>query len=161
MSDAAAGAGNLLAFLMTIRKCEGTGDSDEGYQALFGYVPGNGRIFTDFSTHPNIRTPFRQTDGTTNYSTAAGAFQEIYGTWVHLNQKLGTSDFTIATQILHASELIAEDSAMEAVLAGRLQDAIDLCSGTWASLPASHYPQPRRSFQFASAAFSTAGGILA
>jgi muramidase (phage lysozyme) len=152
--------GNLTAFLDMVAECEGTA-GDEGFGALFGYRPGRGPTFADFSTHPDVKTRFTQTDGTTNWTTAAGRFQETYSTFMRLSAKLGTTDFSPPTQILHASELIAEDGAMEDVLCGRLQSAIDKCAGTWASLPASHYPQPKRSYSFALNKFMQAGGTIA
>ncbi len=152
---------NLDAFLMTTRKCEGT-DAPDGYQALFGYRPGNGRIFDNgFARHPNIKSSFRQTDGTTNYTTAAGAYQFLFSTWTRLQAKLDLPDFSPASQDAAAAELIAEAGAMSDVKEGRLQDAIDKCAKTWASLPASTYPQPVRSYVFATEAYAEAGGTFA
>lgn len=146
---------NLDAFLKMTRACEGT-DGPNGYRTLFG-----GKLFDSFDDHPNVRTPFRQTDGSTNYSTAAGAYQENYPTFLRLSAKLGTTDFSPATQDLHAGELIAERGAMADVKEGRLQEAIDKTSGIWASLPASHYPQPKRTYLFATEAYAEAGGTFA
>jgi muramidase (phage lysozyme) len=150
---------NLSAFLSMVAACEGTGDC---YNALFGYTPSNTRVFSNnYATHPNVKMPFTQTDGTQNYSTAAGRYQILYPTFKALSTKLGTTDFSPATQDAMASELIAEDGAMSDVKNGDLQSAIDKCSRTWASLPASTYPQPMRSMAFAVAAFQSAGGQLA
>jgi muramidase (phage lysozyme) len=151
---------NLTAFLDMVAECEGTA-GDEGFRALFGYRPGRGPTFSDFSSHPNVKTKFVQTDGTVNWTTAAGRFQETFSTFMRLSAKLGTTDFSPPTQIIHASELIAEDWAMEDVLCGRLQSAIDKCAGTWASLPASHYQQPKRTYIFALNKFTQAGGQIA
>ncbi len=152
---------NVAAFLMMIRACEGTSEPD-GYQALFGYRPGNGRIFdNEFARHPNIRSSFRQTDGTTNYTTAAGAYQCLFSTWSRLQAKLGLPDYSPASQDAAATELIAEAGAMGDVKDGRLQDAIDKCSHVWASLPASNYPQPKRTYLFATNAYIEAGGTFA
>ena len=144
-----------------IAKCEGT-DGPDGYRALFGYTPSNGKVFDNgFATHPRIKTPFHDTDGNVNFSTAAGRYQEIYITFVRLSKKLGTTDFSPETQDRHALELIEEDGAMPEIQAGFLEDAIDKCAGTWASLPASHYPQPKRTYAFAEEAFTAAGGTVA
>ena len=150
---------NLSAFLSCLAACEGTGDH---YDALFGFTPANNRVFDNgYATHPNVKMQFTQTDGTQNYSTAAGRYQILYPTFRALSTKLGTSDFSPATQDAMASELIAECGAMADVKNGNLQDAIDKCSRIWASLPASTYPQPMRSMTFAVAAYQTAGGQLA
>lgn len=150
---------NVEAFLDMIAACEGTGNA---YNALFGYTPRNGKVFlNDYSTHPNIRSPFTQTDGTLNYSTAAGRYQFIYSTFKRLQTKLGTCDFCPATQDLMAQELISEAGAMADVKEGRLQAAIDKCSGIWASLPSSDYPQPKRTLAYAQNAYEEAGGVVA
>jgi muramidase (phage lysozyme) len=155
------GTTNLQAFLAMISACEGT-PGDEGYRALFGYQTWrHGPVFSNTTTHPNVRTMFNQTDGRQNFTTAAGKYQEIKGTFDRLSTKLGTTDFSPTTQDLHAAELIAECGAMDDVLCGRLQSAIDKCAGIWASLPASHYPQPTRSYTFALNAFMQADGQIA
>lgn len=152
---------NLSAFLTTIRACEGT-LGDDGYRALFGYRPGNNRLFDNgFARHPNIRFPFTQTDGVTNYTTAAGAYQFTFTTWDRLRVKLNLPDFSPASQDAAASELIAEAGAMASVKDGDLVSAIEACSGVWASLPASKYPQPVRTMAFAVASYQGAGGMLA
>ncbi len=149
---------NLAAFLDMTAVCEGTGSE---YRALFGYTPQNRRVFDDFRTHPNIKMPFTDKNDKVDYSTAAGRFQEIWPTFVRLSAKLGTTDFSPATQDAHAAELIAEAGAMADVKNGNLQAAIDKCSKIWASLPASTYPQPERSYLFATEAFLAAGGTVA
>lgn len=151
---------NMQAFLAMIRACEGTSGPD-GYRALFGYRPGNDRVFDDFAVHPDQRFPFTQTDGHINYSTAAGAYQIIWPTWVGLKAKLGLPDFSPASQDAAAVELITERSALFDVESGDLKTAIDKCSPVWASLPASTYPQPKRSFFFAQNAYLAAGGVQA
>jgi len=150
---------NVAAFLMLIRKCEGTAGPD-GYRALFGY-PAPGRTFTSFADHPRRKFPFTQTDGVVNYTTAAGAYQFIRWTWDRLQSRLKLPDFSPESQDKAAMELIADAHAMADVKAGRVQEALDKCSSIWASLPASHYPQPKRSLQYALDAYSDAGGSLA
>jgi muramidase (phage lysozyme) len=145
-----------------IRACEGT-DSPDGYRALFGYTPRNGKTFDNgFIQHPNIRGAFTQTDGTLNYSTAAGAYQFIKPTWDRAARAIGAPDFSPAWQDQAALYLIDVDAhAIEDVEAGRFNDAVNKCSGIWASLPASHYLQPKRSVQFALNAYTQAGGTVA
>jgi muramidase (phage lysozyme) len=150
---------NVLAGLSTIRSCEGT-NAPDGYRALFGY-PGVGCMFSDLSEHPNIRKRFVQTDGVENWTTAAGAYQLIFRTWDRLRLKLQLTDFTPASQDAAAIALICECGVYEALVAGQIRAFIDGCAGQWASLPASHYPQPKRTLQFAADAFELAGGVLA
>jgi len=150
-----AGRANLPAFLMTIRSCEGT-DGPDGYRTLFG-----GKLFDDFSAHPNVRASFKQTDGSLGFTTAAGAYQIIFSTWDRLRVKLRLPDFSPLSQDAAATELISEKNALADVLAGRLMDAVNKCGVVWASLPSSTYMQPRRSFQFAADAYSDAGGVIA
>lgn len=155
---------NVQAFLTMIRFCEGTAD-DNGYRALFGYTPGppgNARVFSNsYIDHPNTPFPFTQTDGVVKQSTAAGAYQIIHPTWVLVAGKLGLTDFSPASQDAVAEYLIAQRGAMADVKAGLLQRAIDRCSPVWASLPASIYPQPHRTYAYAEAKYLAAGGSLA
>jgi lysozyme len=156
-------ADNLRAGLSTIAECEGTNTPD-GYRALFGYHPTRNptRLFdNDFARHPNIRCQFTQTDGTINYTTAAGRYQIIFPTWSRLAAKLGLTDFSPQSQDLAALELIAEAGALLDLQAGDIQAFSDKCSTQWASLPASHYLQPKKTLAFAEAAFVSAGGVMA
>ena len=152
---------NEQAYLDMIAACEGT-TGDYGYRALFGYTPSNNRVFDNgYATHPNIRVPYTDLDGNQTYSTAAGRYQIIFGTFKELQAKLGTVDFTPQTQDAMALRLIAEAGAGDDVRLGQFQTAINATAGIWASLPASHYAQPKRSYDFALAAYTAAGGVLA
>lgn len=154
---------NRRAVLDMIAKCEGT-DGPDGYRALFGYHPilRADRVFDNgFARHPNIRFPFTQTDGTVNFTTAAGRYQFIFPTWETVCERIGAPDFSPAWQDEGALSEIEWHGALDDVDAGRVQDAIDKLSVVWASLPASHYPQPKRSLSFALDAFSDAGGTIA
>ena len=146
---------NMNAFLATIRCCEGTNGPD-GYRMLFG-----GDLFDSFADHPRVRVPFTQTDGKPNYSTAAGAYQFLSRTWDRMAAKLGLRDFSPASQDAAAVELIRMQGAVDDVNAGRLQVALDKCAPIWASLPASTYPQPKRTYAFAERAYLNNGGTLA
>jgi muramidase (phage lysozyme) len=152
---------NASAFLDCIAACEGTAGGD-GYRALFGYTPSNGKTFENgYIWHPNIKSSFVQTDGVTNYTTAAGRYQIIWSTWTRIAAKLNLKMFTPADQDAAALELISEAGAMGDVKDGNLQSAINKCSGVWASLPASKYPQPKRTYFFATNAYVASGGELA
>jgi len=69
--------------------------------------------------------------------------------------------FCPKAQDLMARELIAEQNAMGAIKDGDLKTAIDRLSPIWASLPSSKYPQPKRTSEFATVAFISAGGRTA
>lgn len=151
---------NRQAFLDMLAACEGTAGPD-GYRALFGYTATNGKIFDNcYIDHPGIKSPFVQTDGVLNYSTAAGRYQLILPTWRELKKKLGLVAFTPADQDAAALELIRSTGALADIDSGFLQAAMDKCARIWASLPASTYPQPKRSYAFAAAAYTEAGGII-
>ena len=151
---------NVTAFLHAIRECEGTNTPD-GYRALFGYRPGNGHTFASYAQHPNIMQPFTETDGTSNCTTAAGAYQFLYSTWRRIQTKLKLPDFSPSCQDIAAMELIAGQGAMPYVKSGNVLKAFELCAPIWASLPNSKYPQPKRSTAYALAAFIDNGGMLA
>jgi muramidase (phage lysozyme) len=143
----------LTAFDKTVNTCEGS----PGYDDLFGY-----RKFTDFSQHPNVRIQFTNSKGVVQYTTAAGYFQINFPTWVDFITACGPHDFSPSSQHECGHWLMsARAHAMDDILAGRLQSALDKCAGIWASLPASNYPQPKRDYAYAQTAFTGAGGVLA
>lgn len=132
-----------------------------GYRTLFG-----GKLFDNgYLDHPRIRAPFTQTNGELNYSTAAGRYQILAGTWDRLCKKLWPTIarpmFTPDNQDAAAIELIREAGAMDAVVSGDFRQAVDLVAPIWASMPASKYPQPVRTYQFAQNAYEAAGGLYA
>lgn len=158
-------ARNVTAFLGTLALCEVGTLEPIGYRALFGFHPTRNpsRVFTGWE-HPRIRVPFTQTDGTTNYTTAAGRYQELWRTASRLRVKLNTREaewFTPYWQDVHAMELISEQAAMAHVKAGNIERALELCAPIWASLPSARYKQPTRTLDFALTAFIDCGGALA
>jgi len=155
VGGASRGDQNLSAFLMMIRAAEGT-DGPRGYQTMFGY-----KYFSSFADHPRQKFAFKQTDGATNYTTAAGAYQFLSSTWDGLKAKLGLPDFSPASQDAGAVELIRERGALADVLAGRFEAAIKKLGAVWASLPSSMYPQGKRTMQFVKQAYEQAGGTYA
>lgn len=123
----------VAAFLQVIRFCEGT-LGDRGYQTIFGY-----RFFTSFADHPRQRIPFGS-----GYTTAAGAFQFIEGTWDDMAAKYSLPDFSPASQDAAAVGLLIRRGALDAIRVGDLDRALDLTNEEWASLPGSPYGQPTR-----------------
>lgn len=148
---AAAGNNNVQAFLMTIRKCEGTAGPD-GYRTLFG-----GKLFTSYQSHPNVKVPFGNT-----YSTAAGAYQILFRTWETLRLRLSLPDFSPASQDMAAIELIREkNGALDDVIAGHLETAVSKVRSIWASLPGAGYGQPEKSIASVKQYYLNAGGTIA
>lgn len=116
----------------------------EGVQ--FGYATGFGNTqLASLADHPRERKPFKQTNGKTNYTTAAGAYQFLEPTWDDVAGKLGLTDFGQQSQDLAAVELIRRAGALNDVMDGNFAPALKKLGKTWASLPSSPYPQPRRS----------------
>lgn len=123
--------------LDVIAKAEGV---QHGYNTIFG----NER-FGNLSAHPNVRKQFRQTDGRTNFTTAAGRYQFLKDTWDGLSRQYGLKDFSPQSQDIGAIALIMQKGALNDVLKGNYSSAIQKLGGTWASLPSSPYAQPKRS----------------
>ena len=141
---------NLNAFLTMIQYAEGTYGAN-AYRMLYG-----GQLFNSYAQHPDIAI----TKGGIT-STAAGAYQILYRTWVSVQQDLGLTDFTPASQDRAAVELIRRRGALEDVLAGRFDIAIYKCRKEWASLPGAGYGQGERSLASLVQVYQYAGGQIA
>lgn len=129
---------NVRKFFDLTSFTEGTyGRGDQGYNIGFG-----GQTFDSYAAHPNMRKTFKQTDGKTNVTTAAGKYQITKTTYDDIAPKLGITDFSPESQDRIALELMRRSGALDKVLAGDFQGAIAKASGTWASFPGSPYPQP-------------------
>lgn len=128
---------NVRKLLDVIAQAEGV---KHGYNTMFG----NER-FNNLSAHPNVRKQFKQTDGTTNYTTAAGRYQFLNPTWKTLASQYGLKDFSPRSQDLGAVALIAGRGALNDAIKGNYQSAIQKLGKEWASLPSSPYAQPKRS----------------
>ncbi len=114
-----------------------------GYNTLFG----NQRI-DNLSAHPNIKKPFKQTDGQVKYTTAAGRYQFLKDTWDGIARQYGIKDFSPQSQDFGALALLAQNGALPYVLKGDFNTAIKKSGSTWASLPTSPYAQNKRSWGF-------------
>lgn len=152
---------NTRAFLGAIRYAEGT-TGTEGYQALFGWRQGNGRIFNGFADHPRQYFNYTDLSGKTIRTSAAGAYQITATTYDLLRKKYPSfSGFSPATQDQLALALIRDVGALADVENGRLETAVRKCRKIWASLPNSDVNQPTRSIQQITAAYTKNGGALA
>lgn len=133
---------NVRHFLdVVIPGAEGT--TTHGYNTAFG----GGRI-DDLTDHPRYIKPFKQTDGKSNQTSAAGKYQFLQGTWDDAKGKLGLSDFGPENQDLAAVYLLQQNGALPDLLAGNMQGAVNKSGKTWASLPSSPYAQPKQSEGF-------------
>ena len=131
---------NVRKMLNLVAATEGV---KHGYNTLFG----NQRI-DNLNAHPNIKKSFRQTDGKTNYTTAAGRYQFLNKTWNGLARQYGFRDFGARNQDLGAVALIAQRGAINDVINGNWQGAIKKLGPEWASLPTSRYAQNKRGWDF-------------
>ncbi len=145
---------NVQAFLAMIRHFESGGD----YSILYG-----GGHFTDFSTHPDIRVPFiNPASGKSDYSTAAGAYQINYPTWLVWSAVPGApDDFSQASQDYLAVVGLQLDGALPDIIAGNFAAAVDLVSDTWASMPDSTAQQNPATLAAALSVYQNNGGMLA
>lgn len=146
-------AANVRAFLKMIRLGEGTSD-ELGYQRIFG-----GTLFKDFKDHPRKFIPFTS-NGKQLKSSAAGAYQFLARTWDGLVKQYGFPDFSPACQDEAAVALIVGRNAIDDVLQGRIEIAINKCNKEWASLPNAPYGQPTVSMKRAIAEYLANGGYM-
>lgn len=122
--------------------------SSEGVK--HGYNTGFGNSYvSDLSRHPNQIKTFRQTDGTTNTTSAFGRYQYLNRTWKGLGDKYGLpSDMSPVNQDLGAILLMMENGSLKPALAGDFKTAARRASGTWVSLPGSTAKQPKHDISF-------------
>lgn len=123
---------NLRAFMLLIRKGEGT-LGDNGYRTIVG-----GGLFDSFDDHP--RKMVRIERYKVN-SSAAGAYQFLARTWDECAKALALPDFSPRSQDAACVFLIHRRKALDAVLAGDIRRALELCCLEWASLPGAPYGQ--------------------
>lgn len=145
---------NVKAFLKVIRQAEGT-DSSQGYHMLFG-----GETFQSLNDHPN-KIVCKPSRGKKLCSTAAGAYQILYGTWIGVKSRLKLTDFSESSQDLACQQLIAGRGALDDVKNGRFDIAIQKCNKEWASLPGSPYGQPTKPMAYLKQIYTGQGGQFA
>lgn len=130
---------NVRQFLDLLSYAEGT--QGNGYRTAFG----GGRL-KSLADHPRYLKTFKQTNGKTNKTSAAGRYQFLRGTWDGLAKRYGFNDFGERNQDLGAVALLAQNGALPYVLKGDWNNAIAKSGRTWASLPTSPHPQPTKSW---------------
>lgn len=145
---------NQRAFLDMTAQSEGTaGRGDDGYNMLVN--PGG--FFDSYADHPRIVVHV----GGSLYSTAAGRYQILARTWDSVKGAIGAADFSPGNQDLAALELARRRGAADAINAGDIVTAVQLCNREWASFTGSPYNQNPHSIDQMIAWFEQAGGVLA
>lgn len=129
-------------FLDLIAHTEGT--EGNGYRTAFG----GGRL-DSLSDHPRYMKSFKQQNGKTNKTSAAGRYQFLSSTWDGVAKKYGLNDFSPRNQDLGAVALLAQNGALGSILKGDMTTAVRKSGSTWASLPTApaSYSQPTKSWQ--------------
>ncbi len=122
------------AFLKLLRWLENYPRDDDGVY----YVTYGGGTFSDASSHPN--TPHKKWGHT---STAAGAYQIVFGTWASAKRNGVAFDFMPASQDKVAWWIIGQSHAQALVCGGadRLDEAFAALSSQWSSLPGASQSQ--------------------
>ena len=158
----------VRAFLAMISVSEGTARAPDPYAVCYAYR----HTIQDFGDHPAVTGEWRGerlSDAMCRganmapgcVSTAAGRYQIIKPTWLAVKKALALPDFGAESQDAAAVYLIRRRGALEAVEAGRVAEAVELCRKEWASLPGAGYGQGERKLGELVAAFERAGGVLA
>lgn len=148
---------NLDAFLTMIAVSEGTQSiGDRGYNVVVGSTPEHPILFDSYADHPRQRIQL----GHGLFSTAAGRYQILAPIYDAYKRTLGLPDFSPASQDAIAIQLIRERGAFGDACAGRIIEAVEKCSGAWASLPGNDYGQHQNTLASLQNAFQSAGGTL-
>lgn len=154
-----AGGLNVLAFLETIKRSEGTaGKGDDGYNVLVG-----GDLFESYADHPRVavRTRF-------GWSDAAGAYQFmavipgkiVTDTWDWAHRAAGVKDFSPLSQDRVCVYLFQHLGAIDDIKAGRFEQAVAKCAKTWASFAGAGYGQHEHDVGTLRAFYLEAGGRI-
>lgn len=134
---------NVAAFLDTLAHSEIgpalLAASDDGYNVLVGSTADHPMLFKSYADHPRQLVPLPKLG---IKSTAAGRYQFLERTWDGLWQGQGRSKpFTPENQDAGCIELLRQCRAYPQIIAGNIEQAINLARGIWASLPGAGYGQ--------------------
>ena len=145
---------NLIAFLDLIAWAEGTaGKGDDGYNDIVDPAG----FFDDYSSHPHQLV---QVNARIK-STAAGRYQLLSRYYEHYKKQLGLQDFSPLSQDKIAIQQIKEQRALDDILCGRIDQAIEKTCNIWASFPGAGYKQREHSLSAMREQFWKLGGTLA
>jgi muramidase (phage lysozyme) len=140
---------NVKAFYAVVRR----GESSLGAQA-YTMISGGGS-FSDFTRHPFAGLSTKQG------GRAAGAPQFIPSTWQEIAERYSLPDFSPASQDLgYVGCLLKRSGAIEALLAGRFEEAVRICRPEWTSLPGASENNPAWNMDKARALYLDNGGKL-
>lgn len=156
---------NMPAFLAMIEYAEGTAQGGrDPYRTCYGYR----HTIQSFADHPAVTGEWAGESLASlgaayagKVSTAAGRHQIIKQTWLMCKRALSLPDFSPASQDAAAVYLIRKRGAVEAIEAGQIAEAVELCRQEWASLPGAGYGQPERKLAALLDVYERAGGYLA
>lgn len=135
--EPATNAARVRAFMQMLRYCEGTAKSN-GYSVQFNYVP-----FVPGADHP------RRVITANGYkSSAAGAYQITMATWDDFRMRKKYAgmmpDFLPASQDRCCWAIMDSHGALPLIRENKIEEAINILGGRWASLPSSKAGQPKR-----------------
>jgi muramidase (phage lysozyme) len=140
---------NVKAFYAVVRRGESS-LGPEAYTMVNGGPP-----ITDFSKHPYEGLSTKQG------GRAAGAPQFIPSTWQEIAERYSLPDFSPASQDLgYVGCLLKRSGAIEALLAGRFEEAVRICRPEWTSLPGAAENNPAWNMDKARALYLDNGGKL-
>jgi muramidase (phage lysozyme) len=154
---------NVQAFARCVRSAESNNrDDGSAYRTIYG-----GGLVDDLSCHPRIakQSPW-------GYTSAAGAYQAMCAvpgrvqtdTWGDFCRDLGVPvdamPFDPPTQDAFLVWCVRRRQALQSVLDGDLEKAVNLCSFEWASFPPGRYGQPTTTIDKLRAVFLQYGGRL-
>ncbi len=144
---------NLQAFLDVIAISEGTyGRGDRGYNVMVG-----GTLFDGYADHPRQLVTLRKA----LKSTAAGRYQILARYFDHYKRILDLQDFSPESQDKIAVQMIREQKALEDVILGHFDSAVEKCNNIWASFPGAGYGQHENVLSDLRRAFVNSGGVIA
>jgi muramidase (phage lysozyme) len=132
---------NMRKFSDLISKSEGTADYENPYAVGFG-----GTQIEDLSKHPGAMTKYKQTDGSTINTSAAGKHQFIGSTYADMAKKTGKKDFSPASQEANFTQLMKDKGVYDMISNGDFAGAINKLGSTFASLPSSKAAQPKKTW---------------
>lgn len=158
---------NMKAFLALIAHSEGTKDiGEDGYNVVVGTRRSQPIFFGSYHDHPRLLVVVRRDDPYTPayeglFSTAAGRYQILANIYDFYKKELDLPNFGPHSQDKIAIRLITECKAIDDILKGKIEHAIDKCKSRWASFPGAGYGQPEHTFVNLRKNFITLGGIVA
>lgn len=155
---------NVKAFLDTIALSELGPDllvaSDNGYNVIVGSTARNPHLFNSYADHPRqmVKLIVR---GQQLTSSAAGRYQVLMRYYDSYKRSLALPNFGPDAQDAIAVQMIMECHALELIIAGKFEAAINICASRWASFPGAGYNQNEHRLSYLQAAYIAAGGVVA